>query len=106
MPKKKKPKKTRKELYCGPSLGPPPERSRWTSPFTIEESEALMEGLSRHAKKANRYAAIMQDPDLKEKLRGRTSVALKDKVRNWRKNGSQETKAKLNQYFHGHTVVL
>ena len=65
-----------------------------------------MEGLSRHAKKVNRYAAIMQDPDLKEKLRGRTSVALKDKVRNWRKNGSQETKAKLNQYFHGNTVVL
>ena len=65
-----------------------------------------MEGLSRHAKKVNRYAAIMRDPDLKEKLRGRTSVALKDKVRNWRRNGSQETNARLDEYFYGHTVVL
>ena len=54
------------------------------SPYSEEESIALMDGLRRHGHKKNRWSAILNDPDFKLALRRRSAGSLKDKTRNWR----------------------
>ena len=80
--------------------GPPPAKNRHNFSFTDEEVQALVTGLRKHGAKANKWAAIMLDSELKHALRRRNAVALKGKVRNMREYGSPAVlKAELDAAF-------